>query len=137
MLSVAYSRHKTYNEQDTNIPLFQNVLTSDLPYTHANFFYIHTIYAIKGAVVDKFFKLITGDWFTTKLDRYYFEGVFPFIVSRLGYFPYVANGIDMNGESILELNNSWISENTLLSYKEYLPLHKTNYTFNQLNPPYI
>lgn len=136
MLSVAYNQYKAYGEQDTNIPLFNNILTEELPCTHANFFYIHTIYAIRGAVVDKFLKLITEEWFTAKLDRYYFEGVFPFIVSRLGYFPYVANGVDMTGQSIQELNNSWINENGLVSYKEYLSLHKTNYNFNQLTPPY-
>jgi len=136
MLGIAYNKHNNYQEQDTEIPLFQNTLTDALPYTHANFFYIHTLYAVKRIVVKKFLELITDVWFNSKLDRYYFEGVFPFVVSRLGYYPYLSNGIDMNGQSISELNSSWLNENNLVSYKEYLHLHKTNYTFDQLSPPY-
>lgn len=136
MLSLAYDEFRSYQEQDTEISLFENVLTDTLPYTHANFFYIHTIYAIKGVVVDKFFKLITDTWYSSKLDRYYFEGVFPFIVSRLGYFPYVSNGMDLSGKSVVELNVDWINKNKLLSHNEYINLHKTNYIFNnQLLPP--
>ena len=136
MLGVAYSPHNTYLEQDVGIPLFENIITEALPYTHANFFYIHSLYVIKGHIVDKFIQLIASTWFTSKLNSYYFEGIFPFIVSRLGYYPYVSNEIDMNGHSLLESNNSWLSENDLVSYKEYLDLHKTNYKFNQLKPPY-
>lgn len=136
MLGVAYNPHNAYQEQDVDIPLFQNTITEALPCTHANFLYIHTLYAIKGVVVKKFLELITDTWFDSKLDRYYFEGVFPFIVSRLGYYPYLSNGIDMNGQSIPELNNRWLSDNNLVSYREYLYLHKTNYAFNQLTPPY-
>lgn len=135
MLGVAYNPHNHYQEQDTEISLFENVITPQLPYTHANFFYIHTLYAIKGVIVDRFFELTTDKWFESKLDRYYFEGVFPFIVSRLGYFPYISNGIDMNGLSIVELNRSWLNQNTLVSYEKYLHLHRTNYYFNQLTPP--
>ena len=137
MLSLAYDPHKVYQEKDTEVPLFQNVITKELPYTHAYFFYIHSIYAIKGHIVNYFFKLITDYWFNTKLDRYYFEGVFPFLVSRLGYFPYVSNGLDMDGKSLALINNSWLTDNNLLNkYSEYIHLHKTNYNFNQLQPPY-
>lgn len=136
MLGLAYDPLNPPNQHDTIIPLFENRLTAELPFTHANFFYIHTLYAIKGLIVNKFFNLITKDWFTTKLDRYYFEGIFPFIVSRLGYFPYVANGLDVDKKSIQELNKSWIIDNNLLCYMDCLSLHKTNYSFDQLYPPY-
>ncbi len=138
MLSLAYDFNKVYQEKDTEIQLFQNVITKELPYTHAHFFYIHSIYAIKGHIVDSFFRLINDSWFVTKLDRYYFEGIFPFIVSRLGYFPYVSNGLDMDGKSLPLLNNAWLTDNNLLNkHSEYIHLHKTNYNFNQLNPPYV
>ena len=136
MLSRAYNPKEHYQEQDTEINLFKNVLSSDLPCTHANFFYIHTIYAIKGILVDKFFNLTTDIWFNMRLDRYYFEGIFPFIVSRLGYFPYVSNSIDLEGNNIVELNRLWIAENKLDAYTNYLELHHTDYSFHQLMPPY-
>jgi hypothetical protein len=136
MLGLAYDAEKVYQEQDTIIPLFQNEITEELPCTHANFFYIHTLYVMKGVVVDKFLQLIDSVWFESKLDRYYFEGVFPFIASRLGYYPYIHNRMDMNSKDLQPLNKEWLQKNKL-PYAKYLNLHKTNFKFDQLNPPYF
>lgn len=137
LLGLEYDINKTYLETDTEIPLFENKLSEELPHTHVNFFYIHTLYVIGGEVLNKFFSLITDKWFNSKLDRYYFEGVFPFIVSRSGYFPYISNRRSMNGVDLSEIYSSWISENNLVSYKRYVNVHRTDYNFNQLNPPYV
>jgi hypothetical protein len=135
MLGLAFDPQKAYREQDTDISLFQNNLTKELPYTHANFFYIHTLYVVKGEIVRSFLQLIQESWFESRLDRYYFEGIFPFVVSRLGYFPYIANSVDMNGQDLLSLNESWLQENNL-PHSKYLHLYKTSFEFDQLNPPY-
>lgn len=136
LLGVEYDTNRVYSETDTEVPLFENKLSEELPYTHVNFFYIHTLYVIKGEVLNKFFSTITDKWFNSKLDRYYFEGVFPFIVSRSGYFPYISNRRSMNEVDLSQMHNSWISENNLLPYSKYLDTYRTDYTFNQLSPPY-
>lgn len=137
LLGLEYDTNRAYSETDTEIPLFENKLSKELPYTHVNFFYIHTLYVVRGEVLNNFFSLITDKWFQSKLDRYYFEGVFPFIVSRLGYFPYISNKYSMNGVDLSEKYNIWISENNLLYYEKYNNKYRTDYTFNQLNPPYV
>ena len=136
MLGLEYNSNKIYNETDTEIDLFKNNINNKLPYTHSNFFYLHTIYVLTYKPIKSFFQLITDMWFTSKLDTYYFEGIFPFIVSRLGYFPYISNKLTCNGVDILELNREWIINNNLEKYEKYLNLHKTNYSFHQLAPPY-
>jgi len=134
---LEYDTNKLYSETDTEISLFQNNLSEELPHTHINFFYIHTLYVMRKEVLEKFFSLVTDEWFTSKLDRYYFEGVFPFIVSRSGYFPYISNKRSMNGLDLSKIHSSWISENNLISYEDYVDMHRTDYTFDQLNPPYV
>jgi hypothetical protein len=135
MLSVEYDNNKHYIEKDVEIPLFENKITEDLPYTHSNFFYIHTLYAIKGDIINKFLSLITDKWYDSNLGRYYFEGVFPFIVSRLGYFLYVENKITMNGFDIVDLTEKWAVTNNLTSKMSEINLYLTNYKFDQLTPP--
>ena len=137
MLGLEFDKNKHYNETDTDIPIFTNKLTEALPYTHANFFYIHTLFVVKYEIVSKFLSLISEQWFITKLDRYYFEGIFPFIVSRLGYFPYIDNNRTMNGLSIDTLNREWIVENNLHKLTDCLGKSAKDYYFNQLTPPYV
>ena len=138
MLGVEFEPSRVYNETDTEISLFENNISEDLPYTHANFFYIHTIYTLSNKPIEKFFSLITDKWFNSKLDRYYFEGIFPFIVSRSGYFPYIENGTSMNGTSLLPHQLNWLNTNQLgLKYNHLIDKSQTNYSFNQLRPPYV
>lgn len=136
ILGLEYDKNLIYSETDTEISLFENNITKELPCTHAHFFYIHTLYVMRKEVVEKFFSLITDKWFSSRLDRYYFEGVFPFIVSRSGYFPYISNKRSMNGLDIAGLHRSWILDNNLISYEKYLDLYRTDHDFDQLNPHY-
>jgi hypothetical protein len=136
-LGLEFDPNRKYSETDSEIPLFENIITEELPYTHSNFFYIHTLYVMSNKTMKKFFSLVTNKWFESKLDRYYFEGVFPFISSRAGYFPYIENrtsctGVDLN----IGLTN-WINNNNLQEYHNLVNLYKTNFNFHQLNPPYV
>jgi hypothetical protein len=137
LLGLEYDTNKVYSETDVEISLFENELSKELPCTHAKFFYIHSLYAVRGEIVDKLFSLTTDKWFKEKLNRYYFEGVFPFIVSRLGYFPYLSNRTSATGVDLINFQDSWISENNLVHYKKYNNIYRTNYKFDQLNPPYV
>ena len=137
MLGLEFDETRIYNETDCDIDIFKNSLTADLPYTHANFFYIHSIYVIDKYPMQTFFKLVSDTWFHTKLDRYYFEGVFPFIVSRSGYFPYLANRYSCSFIDLQPYIEHWIDTNNLEKYKKYINIFKTNFTFKQLHPPYV
>jgi hypothetical protein len=136
ILGLEYNITKTYDERDEFIPLSENVLTAELPYTHINLFYIHTLYVIRNVCISKFLEIIPDVWFDTKLNRYYFEGVFPFIVSRMGYYQYLSNSKTMNGIDTTQIYTNWIYENNLIEHIPYLNLYNTNFNFNQLNPPY-
>lgn len=135
LLGLEWDKDKVYGEQDTEFDLITN--SDKLPYTHAHFFYIHTIYVIKSNVIDYFLDNVTDKWFDTKLDRYYFEGVFPFLVSRLGYLPYLSNRISMNGVDLYNNLIAWINENNLVSLQPYIDSYESSFIFNQLNPPYL
>jgi len=138
MLGLEYDPNKNYPETDVEINLWKNIISKDLPYTHVNFFYIHTLYVLTHEPIKIFFNLITDSWFNSKLDRYYFEGVFPFIVSRSGYFPYLENKISMNGIDLSLYQLDWLKNNYLESkYNHLINKFKTNYNFNQLTPPYV
>jgi len=137
MLGLAYDENKSYGDTDVEIDIFKNVITDDLPFTHSHFFYIHSLYVINKKPIHKFLNLITDKWFNTKLDRYYFEGVFPFIVSRSGYFPYIENQFDCSYNDLTPKITEWIEVNKLEKYEKYNNIFKTNFTFNQLNPPYV
>ena len=136
-LGIEFNPNKYYSETDTEISLFNSVITEDLPYTHANFFYIHTLYVLSNKPMKKFFSLITNNWFESKLDRYYFEGVFPFIVSRSGYFPYIENRTSCTGTDLSVGLRQWIDKNKLYQYEPFIDSYKNNFAFDQLNPPYV
>jgi hypothetical protein len=138
MLGLEYDITRQYAEHDVEIDLWENIISDKLPCTHAYFFYIHTIYALTNKPMEVFFNLITDKWFNSKLDRYYFEGIFPFITSRAGYFPYLENIISMNGTNLQNHQLDWIKENQLENkYNHLLNKFKTNYNFYQLQPPYV
>jgi hypothetical protein len=137
MLGLEFDENRIYGEPDCEIHLFKNTLTDDLPYTHANFFYIHSIYVIDNKPMQIFLNLISDIWFNTKLDRYYFEGVFPFIVSRTGYFPYLENQYSCSYVDLQPYIDKWINDNNLEKFQKYSNIFKTNFTFKQLYPPYV
>ena len=136
MLGVEFDKNREYSERDSGFDIIKNTITSNLPCTHANFFYLHSIYVITHKSIELFLKLAnTNDWFNTKLDRYYFEGIFPFIVSRSGSYPYIANQLSCNGVDLKILMADWITDNNLLQYNKYNDMYKKNYNFHQLRPP--
>lgn len=137
MLGLEFDVNRNYEDTDCDIDLFKNTITDKLPYTHANIFYIHTLYVINKKPMKLFLNLISDKWFTTKLDRYYFEGVFPFIVSRSGYFPYIENRYSCSSSDLQTYIEQWIHTNNLEKYKKYTNIFKTDYIFNQLHPPYV
>ena len=138
MLGLEYDFNRHYTETDADISLWTNAMSEDLPCIHSYFFYIHSIYVIAAGPINKFLDLITDVWFTSKLDRYYFEGVFPFIVSRAGYFPYLENGISASGRDLSDYQFNWVIDSKLEDKYMYLiNQFKTNYHFNQLQPPYV
>jgi len=137
MLGLEFDKSRNYSETDCEIDLFKNTITPELPCTHANFFYIHTLYVINKKPMQNFFKLISDTWFETKLDRYYFEGVFPFIVSRSGYFPYLENRFSCSFNDLQPYVEQWIEENNLEIFKNYTNIFKTDFIFKQLYPPYV
>lgn len=132
LLGMEWEKNKFYEQYDTDLDLFTN--TNSLPYTHAHFFYIHTLYVIKHIAIEKFFDLASIVWFNSKLDRYYFEGIFYLIVSRMGLFPYLANRTSNTGRDLYEFTAQWIRDNNLSKYEKYLDLYTVNFDFNQLGP---
>lgn len=132
LLGLEFDENRNYQETDTEISLFKNKKTDSLNYNHAPFFYIHSLYVISKESIQTFFDNISDLWFNSKLDRYYFEGIFPFIVSRSGHIPYLANRISCVGTDLKPIIDNWISKelskSTAIDYE-------TSYYFNQLNPP--
>lgn len=137
MLGVEFDRYRTYSEQDELLPIFSKEITKDFPFPFIEYFYIHTLYLIKGNIVKNFFSIIPSEWFQTKLNRYYFEGVFPFLVSRTGYLPFLSNTRSMNGIDLKAIQSDWILDNNPTSYSKILNIPTQDYHFHQLNPPYV
>jgi hypothetical protein len=137
MLGVEFDCNRTYSEQDELLPIFSKEVTKDFPFPFIEYFYIHTLYVIKGNIMENFFSILPQEWFNTKLNRYYFEGVFPFLVSRTGYLPFLSNTRSMNGVDLKAVQSSWILNNNLISYDEILNVPTQDYHFHQLNPPYV
>lgn len=132
LLGLEYDENRTFEDTDVEIQLFKNILTPELPYNHAPFFYIHAMYVLKNGPMEVFFKNTTEKWFNTRLDRYYFEGVFPFVVSRSGYIPYISNRISCSGKDLKPSIDLWISKDLK---KDTTIEYETCYQFLQLKPP--
>ena len=79
MLGLEYDFTRHYTETDSDISLWTNGISEELPCTHSYFFYIHSIYAIAAGPMNAFLDLITDVWFTSKLDRYYFEEIIGYL----------------------------------------------------------
>jgi hypothetical protein len=137
MLGLEYDESRILDDTDCEIDLFKNTISNSLPYTHSHFFYIHTLYVISKEPMNVFLKLVTNKWFETKLDRYYFEGVFPFIVSRSGFFQYTENRFSCTNTDLQPYIQKWIDTNELHHYNKYIDTFKTNFLFHQLQPPYV
>ena len=137
LLGLEYDETRDYGDTDCDIRLFKDELTADLSYPRSNFFYIHTMYVINKKPMETFKKIVTDKWFNTKLNRYYFEGIFPFIVSRSGQFPYLENRYSCSNVDLQPYIEKWIIDNNLEIFKKYTNIFKTEFLFNQLCPPYV
>jgi hypothetical protein len=113
----------TFNA-DHDINICSNVVSKELPYTHINWSYIETMYVLNKQSVETFLKLTTYKFYNTFISEpCYFEVVFPWIVSRCGYFPYVRYNSCFFGErNLKDITTSWIESNNLTHLTTYLTL---------------
>lgn len=113
----------TYNK-DHYIDICSNEITEELPYTHMNWSYIETMYALSSKAVNTFLKLAGSQFYATKIEEpCYFETVFPWIATRCGQYSYTRQSQCFFGEgNILTVNKSWITENNLIHLNDYLAL---------------
>lgn len=122
--SAAGDNWATFN-RDHIIEICSNKITNELPYTHVNWSYIETMYAINKNCVETFLSLTKEDFYSVKIEeRCYFEVIFPWMVTRLGYFPYIKqSGCFFNQSiSLKNITHKWIVDNQLLHLVNYLDL---------------
>jgi len=114
---------KVFNN-DHHIGICSNEIYAELKYTHINWSYIETMYAIKGEAVEAFLQNTPDEFYTEKLkDPCYFEIIFPWIASRCGYFPYIKNSRCFWGSiDLKDITKQWIEENNLEHLNNYLTL---------------
>lgn len=114
----------TFN-RDHHIDICSNKLTKELPCTHVNWSYIETMYVMNKHVVETFLEISPKQFYDTKIEeRCYFEVIFPWIATRLGYFPYIEepNCFFGNGTNLKDITRTWIYENNLHQLLKYLDL---------------
>lgn len=113
-ISAAGVNWKDY-DVDCGLPICKNVpLNSSFPFTHVNWSYIETLYVLKKEAVEGFLELSPNEFFTTKLNPWYFETVMPWVPSRAGYFPYVKIQRDFWDRcELTDITKQWINENKL------------------------
>lgn len=107
---------------DLGLPICGNIKFPPFNYTHVNWSYVETMYALKGNSVESFIKASPTKFFTTKIDPWYFETVMPWVPSRCGYFPYVRqNRCFWDTANLKDITKEWIKENNL-NLESYLSL---------------
>jgi hypothetical protein len=114
---------KDYNV-DTTVPICSNVKFTPFNYTHVNWSYIETMFALKGEPFEAFVNILDERFFTTKMDRWYWETVPAWIPSRCGFFPYIKIR-KCFWDVVPDLNiitKQWIEENNLMHLLPYLSL---------------
>jgi hypothetical protein len=108
---------------DVEIPLTHNEKTPYFSCTRNDWIYIETLYIIRKEPVDTFLDNTTDVFYSTKLNRWYFEQNFQWVTTRCGYFPYIiqkpsfTKSIDIN-----EITKRWIEENNLPHLLPHLSL---------------
>ena len=103
-----------YNK-DHIIDICGNVSHDRFRYTHVNWSYIETFYAIRGDAVNHFLDITDDDFYNSKIsDICYFETIIPWIPTRMGLFPYVDIKKCFRKKGNLNMITSkWIRENNL------------------------
>lgn len=109
---------------DHDIEICSNKKYGDLQFTHVNWSYIETMYAVAGKPVETFLKITSENFYDTKIaDPCYFEIIFPWIVGRCGYFPYIKQDRCFWGTlNIKDITQKWIEENNLTELQTYLSI---------------
>lgn len=113
----------TFN-RDHHIGICSNEIFDEFKYTHVNWSYIETMYAIKGKVVESFLKNTSDDFYNTRIiEPCYFEIIFPWAVGRCGYFPYIKRSeCFFDGVDLRDITQKWIDENNLSELQTYLSI---------------
>jgi len=105
---------KTYNK-DHIIDICGNIPHDEFKYTHVNWSYIDTIYAIRGEAINHFLDITPDSFYNSRIeDICYFETVIPWIPARMGFFPYVeTKKCFRNKDNLNKITKQWIIENKL------------------------
>jgi hypothetical protein len=113
----------TYNK-DHEVEICLNSISKDMPYTHVNWSYIETMYAINKHSIETFLSLTSDAFYENKIQEpCYFETVFPWIATRCGYFPYIHQTDCFFGErNLKDITTEWIKYNNLTHLNSYLNL---------------
>lgn len=121
-ISAAGVQWKDYNV-DCGLPICNNAPFHPLfPFTHVNWSYIETLYVLKKEPVENFLKLSSDEFFTTKLNPWYFETVMPWVPSRAGYFPYVKIKRDFWDKcDLTDITKDWIDTNKINQFFDTTP----------------
>ena len=121
-ISAAQVQWRDYNV-DVGIPICGNVKMPPFNYTHVNWSYIETMYVLKKEAVEAYINTLPTEFFTTKLNPWYFETVPGWIPSRCGYFPYVKVKKDyFNHCELTDVTMEWIKDNKLIHLLPLLSL---------------
>lgn len=112
-ISAAGVKWKDY-DVDLIVPVCNNYKMSPLNYTHVNWSYVETFYTLKKEPVESYLDLCNDNFFTVRINPWYFETVMPWFPSRCGYFPYVKIKRDLwNLCELTDITKEWINENNL------------------------
>lgn len=112
-ISAAGVQWKDYNV-DCGLSICGNKSYSWMPYRHVNWSYIETLYVLNKTSVEEFLKQSPDEFFTTKLNPWYFETVMPWVPSRMGFFPYVKIKRDFWDKcELTDITKQWLFENGL------------------------
>jgi hypothetical protein len=123
--SAALHDWRTFNV-DVSIPICSNENFESFVYSHVNWSYIETIFIMNKQSVEFFLskvKVPQSNFFKEKLHACYFEIVFPWIASRMGFFPYIKEReCFWREQDLKQLTFNWMVENNLLHLKHLLEL---------------
>jgi len=102
-------------KKDHVIDICRNIPHHGFKYTHVNWSYIDTIYAIRGEAINHFLDIAPDSFYYSRIkDLFYFETVIPWIPTRMGFFPYVETKECFRKKgNINKMTKRWIKKNKL------------------------
>jgi hypothetical protein len=112
---MKYCRSWKNYKKDHILDICGNIQHDEFKFTHVNWSYMETIYALRGEAINHFLDITPDSYFSSRIkDPCYFETVIPWIPTRMGFFPYVENKKcfwkrgDLN-----KITRKWIRKNKL------------------------